>query len=188
MSEPEMKETTNVEPRKGISMPVLIAIIAGSIILLFVAILIVFSVMMNNMKESIMSNVGITDSVKVEEEEVKESESLGNYEYMETGRITTNPSGGQQFVVVNLGLFYKLDIKNKDNDDSKGSDPELKSQRLNALIKHKINTQIGDMDILSLQAPRDSLTAIFKDKLTSAFELEGYYLKDVILVEFIIQN
>lgn len=190
MSDEEKEVTSVKEKKKGLSLPILIAIIAGSVVLLFVAIILVIRIMMSNLEETIINGSGKESTVKVEKKE-KKPESLDKFEYMETGRITTNPLASSQFVVVNLGIFYKSNEKlSKEEEHKEGEqaiDPEAKAKRLNALIKHKVNSQIGDMDVFALQVPRDSLMSIFREKLTPAFKMEGFYLKEVILLEFIIQ-
>ncbi|MBX3044526.1 MAG: hypothetical protein KIT33_09835 [Candidatus Kapabacteria bacterium] len=186
MADEEQKNENESGKKKGLSLPVLIAIIAGSVILLFVAIIFVISIMMNNMKDTIISSTG-GEVEKVEDKKEDAVESLDKFDYMETGRITTNPAASSQFVVVNLGIFYAPEKSDKKDDEAAKVDPAAKSQRLNALIKHQVNSQIGDMDMYSLQIPRDSLMTIFKEKLMPSFKMEGYKLRDVILVEFIVQ-
>lgn len=187
MAEAEKTEIEQIK-KKGLSTPVLISVIAGGVLLLFAAIILIFSIMMNNMKETLLSG----SDKKPEKKELskkKKVETLDKFEYLETGRITTNPSGSSQFVVVNLGIFYGPDKSKKSSEDADEheADPTVKMKRLNALIRHQINSQIGDKDIYALQIPRDSLMAIFKNKLKPSFKMEGLMLKDVILIEFIIQ-
>jgi flagellar basal body-associated protein FliL len=189
MSEEEKQESTIKDKKKSLSLPVIIAIIAGGIIILVVALILIISLMMNNMKESILNSTG-KDTSQVVKKKEKKVETLDKFEYLETGRITTNPQSSSQFVVVNLGIFYGPEKSKKSDDEKVELTPdELKSknQRLNALIRHQINSQIGSMDVYALQIPRDSLMITFKEKLKPAFKMEGYFLKDVILLEFIIQ-
>lgn len=189
MSDEEKNIETASPKKKGLSLPIIIAVIAGGVILLVVAIVFVISIMMNNMKESIIQSTGNEVSTEKKVEEKPKDESLDKYEYLETGRITTNPSGSTQFVVVNLGIFYApIKAKSEESESEEGKiDPEAKTKRLNALIKHQINSQIGDMDIYSLQISRDSLMMKFKHRLEPSFKMEGLKLRDVILVEFIVQ-
>jgi hypothetical protein len=188
MADEEKNSINDSGKKKGLSLPILIAIIAGSVVILFVAIVFVINIMMNNMKESIISGSGV-EQVEKKKEKPKEL-SLDKFEYLETGRITTNPASSTQFVVVSLGVFYSPVVKDgKEHDDKEAIklDPETKIKRLNALIRHQVNSQIGDMDMYALQIPRDSLMSIFKTKLAPSIKMEGFLLKDVILLEFIIQ-
>lgn len=188
MSDEEKNESPSTEKKKGLSLPILIAIIAGSVVILFVAIIFVIRIMMSNLEESIISSSGKPPAEKVVEKE-KKPESLDKFEYLETGRITTNPLQSTQFVVVNLGVFYKPEKSGDSEEDSEEVkvDPAVKVSRLNALIKHSVNSQIGDMDVMALQIPRDSLMTVFREKLKPSFKNEGFVLRDVILLEFIIQ-
>lgn len=189
MADEEKDDAPLKDKKKGLSLPIMIAIIAGSVVLLFVAIIFVIRIMMSNLEESIISSTGKEPTVKVVKKE-KKDESLDTFDYMETGRITTNPLSSSQFVVVNLGIFYKAITKGNHEEEAKeetAADPEAKAKRLNALVKHQINSQIGGMDVFALQVPRDSLMTIFREKLNPAFKMEGFQLKDVILIEFIIQ-
>lgn len=185
-----MADETNIESekskKKGLSMPIIIAIIASGVILLVVVIIFVISIMFNNMKDSIIESSGQSKEKTVEKAEPK-AESLDKFEYLETGRITTNPLASSQFVVLNLGIFYSPLKNNNKEEKAEASDPQLKTQRLNALIKHKVNSQVGDMDVMAFQIPRDSLAVKFKQKLEPAFKMEGYRIKEVIIIEFIIQ-
>jgi flagellar basal body-associated protein FliL len=190
-----MSEEKNTESgsskKKGLSMPIIIGIIATGVILLVVVIIFVISIMMNNMKNSIIESSG-KDPAKTEEKSEPKEESLEKYEYLETGRITTNPLASTQFVVLNLGIFY-APLKSGSEEEpaeekpAEGEAGQPKNQRLNALIRHQINAQVGDMDVTALQIPRDSLMIKFKQRLEPAFKLEGFKLREVILVEFIIQ-
>jgi hypothetical protein len=119
-----------------------------------------------------------------DEDKISDNDS----KYMETGRITTNPRASTQFVVVNLGLSYRTGVGAEDAAKKAGTESEDQKRRFEALIRNAINNQIGDMTVGELQQiRRDSLTSIFKERLVPVFINNRIFLRDVILVEYIIQ-
>lgn len=191
MSSEEKDFESGTQKKKGLSFPIIIAIIAAGVIVLVVTIIFVISIMMNNMKQSIIEVTGKGTTEQKQSSKEKDSnkdkdDDLSKYEYFETGRIVTNPLNSTQYVVVNLGIFYsKMNAKEEQEPDKEFLENQLK--RINAIIKHQVNSHVGDSDISAIQIPRDSLVIKFKDKLIPSFRAEKLKLKDVILVEFIIQ-
>lgn len=191
MSSEEKDFESGTQKKKGLSFPIIIAIIAAGVIALVVTIIFVISIMMNNMKQSIIEVTGKGTTEQKQSSKEKDSnkdkdDDLSKYEYLETGRIVTNPLNSTQYVVVNLGIFYsKMNAKEEQEPDKEFLENQLK--RINAIIKHQVNSHVGDSDISAIQIPRDSLVIKFKDKLIPSFRAEKLKLKDVILVEFIIQ-
>jgi hypothetical protein len=137
-----------------------------------------------------------------EEEDFSEEESsVGKYvaddkaEYFETGRITTNPRSSQRFVVLNLGMFFSEYPKAEGEEEEakeehKAEGPESFSpygKKFDGMVKNIINSQIGSMSLEELLIPRDSLTLLFKQKLRPLFGQQEARLKEVAIIEFIVQ-
>lgn len=134
-----------------------------------------------------------------EEEYFDDAEStVGQYvaddkaEYFETGRITTNPKASSRFVVLNLGMFFLEEPKGEDEEPKEGKKDEAESfspygKKFDGMIKNIINGQIGSMSLEELQIPRDSLTNIFKQRLRPLFGQQKARLKEVAIIEFIVQ-
>ncbi len=203
------EEGRKQEPEKpqkksgALSLPVIIGIGAGVLVILVAVILFAVKMMLNTVVETKMGAIQQSaeqQAVPKEEKDMSnlefykmmsENDSVGDEDakYMETGRITTNPRGSTQFVVVNLGISYRdksaeEEAKKKD----KNEETDDKKRKFEALIRNAINNQIGDMTVAELQQiRRDSLRSIFKESLTPVFINNRIFLRDVILVEYIIQ-
>ncbi|MCO5249855.1 MAG: hypothetical protein M9949_00350 [Candidatus Kapabacteria bacterium] len=198
----EINKQEPEEPKKkaGLSLPVIIGIGAGVLIILVVVILFAVKMMLNSV---VGTQPGDTQTTEQEHKQV-EDKDLSNVEYykrmaeedkisendskyMETGRITTNPRASTQFVVVNLGLSYRTGL-GVDDEAKKEAESDDQKRRFEALIRNAVNNQIGDMSVGELQQiRRDSLTSIFKERLVPVFINNRIFLRDVILVEYIIQ-
>ncbi len=55
------------------------------------------------------------------------------------------------------------------------------------MIRNIVNSQIGSMSLEELQIPRDSMSKIFRERLRPLFRQQNARLKDIAIVEFIIQ-
>ena len=114
-------------------------------------------------------------------------------QYFETGRITTNPRQSSNFVVMNLGLFYKL--KNTGEEEAPPAEEGAKEKdtfspfgkKFDGMLRNLVNSQIGSMSIEEMQIPRDSMSKMFLMKLKPLFSQKKTTLKEVAIVEFIIQ-
>ncbi len=107
-----------------------------------------------------------------------------NIFFEETGQITTNPKGSDKFVVINLGLEFRI---KEEIEHGEGEDGSIIPKRVNARLQGKINSTLGSMTEQDLHSKRDSLPAIFKERLKPVFKKNDMYLRDVILQRFIIQ-
>ncbi len=128
-----------------------------------------------------------------------EDSNVGKYvadekaDYFETGRITTNPRASTSFVVLNLGVYFtKGDSKSEGGSEGEGKKEASTSfspfgKKFDGMVKNIINSQIGNMSLDELQIPRDSLSLLFKQKLKPLFSQQEARLKDVAIVEFIVQ-
>lgn len=202
----EGKKQEPEKPQKksgGLSLPVIIGIGAGVLIILVVVILFAVKMMLNTVVESQIGAVQPNNEQQTPPKEEKDMSNIEYYKmmadndtvsdedakYMETGRITTNPRGSTQFVVVNLGISYRDKTSEDDGKKKeKNDEPDDKKRKFEALIRNAINNQIGDMTVSELQQiRRDSLRSIFKESLTPVFVSNRIFLRDVILVEYIIQ-
>jgi hypothetical protein len=129
-------------------------------------------------------------------ESSKEDTSNKDTQYFETGRITTNPRASTSFVVINLGMIFK--VKPSEEGDEKHSEGEKKDasaqpispfgKRFDGMLRNSINSELGKLSVDEMQIPRDSLSSILKNKLVPLFLEEKSSLKDVVIVEFIIQQ
>ncbi len=198
----EINKQEPEEPKKkaGLSLPVIIGIGAGVLIILVVVILFAVKMMLNSV---VGTQPGETQTTEQEHKQVEDKDlsdveyykrmaeedkiSDNDSKYMETGRITTNPRSSTQFVVVNLGLSYRTGL-GVDDEAKKEAESDDQKRRFEALIRNAVNNQIGDMTVGELQQiRRDSLTSIFKERLIPVFINNRIFLRDVILVEYIIQ-
>ena len=129
-----------------------------------------------------------------------EESTVGQYvadekaEYFETGRITTNPRASSRFVVLNLGMFFSKYPKAEGEEEEPKEESKEKvesfspyGKKFDGMVKNIINSQIGSMSLEELQIPRDSLTNIFKIKLRPLFGQQESRLKEVAIIEFIVQ-
>lgn len=139
-------------------------------------------------------------STEEEEEVGDEKNNVGKYvaddnaEYFETGRVTTNPRASQRFVVLNLGMFFSKISTGEEEEEApkeegKGKDESFSpfGKKFDGMVKNIINSQIGNMTLEELQIPRDSLTLLFKEKLKPLFSQKETRLKEVAIIEFIVQ-
>ncbi len=196
---PKKKEKKSGE----IKLPLLIGIIAGSIIILVVAVRFLFlpylvenlsaqtelnSTAGKDFAENKDAHSGKKLSSKDEEELILDDEK--KLEFIETGRITTNPKMSSQFVVVNLGMIFAAkdedalnELKESGGKEEGGGLP----QNMVARIKGNVNSVLGSMSVEDLQAKRDSLPTFFKGKIKPIFKEKNLLLKEIILQEFIVQ-
>ncbi len=208
VQEPEMPTK---KPKKsgggGFSTPVWIGIIAGGLVVNIV--LIIFAIKLfvvqpvapasengskehtenvdkgNNSHDGTHEADSEEDLDKLEEENVLNGDE--NVQFKETGRITTNPKNSTSFVILNLGLEYRERHSEEDSDGGghgaaapAGPDPVM------ARVKGVINNTIGSMTVEELQ-DRETLRTKLKEEIKKVYKKHHIYLRDVILVEFLIQ-
>lgn len=218
MAEEELEEVQQPEkPAKkkkssggGLSLPLMIAIGAVTLIVLVGISLFAINYMVNNIIDKKLG--AVSDTTKVlspkEEAKLKEKEKAKELDktykeleeeeyfdteegvsYIETDRIVTNPKFSTRFAVLKLGLSYreKVGEEEKEEEEKKEGEVDQKSMKMQAQIRNIINNMIGTMTEEELQQQRSSLPIIVKEKLTPVFKAHKMFLKDVLIVEFIIQ-
>lgn len=196
----------------GLSLPMMIVIGAGTLIVLVGISLFAISYMVNNIIDKKLG--AQADSTKVlspkeeakikgkekekeldnaykeleEEEYFETEEGVG---YIETDRIVTNPKFSTRFAVLKLGLSYREkvnpDEEKEEEEKPKEGEVDPAAQKMQAQIKSIINNMIGSMTEEELQQQRSNLAIIVKEKLTPVFKKHKMFLRDVLIVEFIVQ-
>ncbi len=180
----------------GVSLPVLLGIIGG-VLVIFMAFIyfLVLPYLVEGLggdntasaganSEEVADSEGKNDGENPENEELSEfmaDESMMHF--VQTGRITTNPKQSSNFAVIDLGLEFI----SKEEIESHGEGGNIFSPKMNAKIKSTVTSVIGSYSDDWLLANRDSLSVILFDKLKPEFKDNDMLLKDVILQEFIIQ-
>ena len=107
---------------------------------------------------------------------------------METGRIITNPKLSEKFAVINLGLSYREKVGEEESSEESADAPDAKALKMEAQIKSILNNMIGSMTEEEIQHQRQNLSTIVKEKLTPLFKKNKMFLREVLIVEFIIQS
>jgi hypothetical protein len=210
IQQPE-KPTKKKKSSGGLSLPIMIAIGAGTLIVLVGASLFAINYMVNNIidkklgavqADSTQTHTKEDEHAKKEKEKSKEIdetykeleeeeyfETEEGVEYMETDRIVTNPKFSTRFAVLKLGLSYRIKVNDeeeeKEEEEVEGEDPKV--MKMQAQIRNIINNMIGSMTEEELQQNRQNLQIIVKEKLTPIFKKHKMFLRDVLIVEFIIQ-
>jgi len=196
---PEAQETPEVEkPKKKkksdkMSMPAIIGIIAGVILLQVVLIMVVVQVFFSTGEsEEKSENAGNSEVVDTEEAEPAEEDGEerdfftddSNKLYLETGKIVTNPKLSSKYVAVNVGLIY-IPKESVEAEDLAESSPMM--MKLLAEVKSKIIMTIGSMLPEELQENRDLMPEIFREELKPIFKEKDIYLREVLISEYIMQ-
>lgn len=194
----------------GLSLPVMIAIGVGTLVIIVVVILFAISYMVNNIMDQRIGELA-TDSSGVTQhadkpkekgndareeiektwQELEEEEYFGDQKgvkYMETGRIITNPKLSEKFAVINLGLSYREKVGEEESSEESADAPDAKALKMEAQIKSILNNMIGSMTEEEIQHQRQNLSTIVKEKLTPLFKKNKMFLREVLIVEFIIQS
>lgn len=217
MAEEEKQKPEKVKKKsKGLSLPIMIGIGVIALAVLIGGILFGVNIMINSVLDARLAEVNVTDGEggekdgehgdkehdkehsdeeheeEMDPEEMAEDEFFNGDEgvsFKETGRVITNPKGSTQFVVVNLGLVIREKGEGEEgHEESEEGELSLKEVKMNAQVKHVINTVIGNLTLAELQEQRNLLTEIFKAKLKPVYQENGIWLREVVMVEFIIQT
>lgn len=211
--EPKQEPATSKKEKSGLPVPIFGLV--GFVVVLIVLVVNLFMILaikseVKSISEAILTgNLPIKEATQenakkeksIEEDEDDPLDNVGKYvadenaNYFETGRITTNPRMSSSFVVINLGVFFKEKEK-KDAAAGQGN-KEAKSnetagfspfgRKFDGMLRNIVNSQIGSMSLEELQIPRDSMSKLFKERLRPLFRQQDAQLKDVAIVEFIIQ-
>jgi flagellar basal body-associated protein FliL len=203
---PEKKTKKKPSLGGGLSLPVIIGAVAGLLVL--IAATVIFSIFIASKfiapQQSASGEDGKhadkTEKHEEDEDEEKKDEidlemaeeeefqkGMVGIHYVKTGRITTNPKGSSQFVVLNLGFEFRM--KNKDNEWVESEVTEEDPMVKHAMSKAKgvVNQVLGSMTVEELHSKRSEMPLILKEKLKDTFKKYRILLKDVIIEEFIIQ-
>jgi hypothetical protein len=212
MSEEETQQPEKPKKKKaGLSMPILIGIIAGIVLLLIVGVVFFMKIFFIDPLKHDVANGGNQKEELANSEEAKKkaaekldeefeklvAEGLAeNVEekLIQTGRIITNPRGSTSYVVLDLALIYKFkklegEPKKEEKKEGEGAKGEgsQEEQIMNISIKSIVSSTLGGMTIPELQDRRDSLESVFHEKLKPVFKKEKKILTEVKISEFIIQ-
>ena len=194
-TESQEKKTEEKPPKKPGEMNLMkmLIMVGGTVVVLFILLIVVYMIIIKPDLQKMSTNgegKDKTEEVKQAKddfnpEEIKKEE---NERFMSTGRITTNPSMSNQFVVVDLGLdFYVNEEQMKEIKKEKPEESPLMLRPLSS-VKGEVNNLLGSMTVQELQSiRRDSLQSIINAKLTRVFLSSKMVLKEAILQEFIIQ-
>ena len=183
----------------------LVGIISGTVVIMVIILFLAFKFLVfPDLKQ--LTGAGRLDSTAVgeksKEELAKEAEKKKdawmneedasffqndeNTHFVETGRITTNPSGStDRFVVINLGLIYLTKPGEKESGEEGGA--AALSPTIIARIRGGVNMVLGKYTAEQIKSQQDSLPNVFKKELKPIFRQGKMLLKDVILQEIIIQ-
>lgn len=184
----------------GLKLPFVLGIIAGVLLVLILAVRFLFlpyivgsltsEATAGENKIEHQSKEDHSDSPLKEELEVfKANEKLS--EFVQTGRITTNPRQSTQFVVADFGIIFFP----KDEESLKELYPGGKKEEgnsslppsLSSRVRGIINSVLGSMSVEELQVKRDSIPEFVMANLKPFFKEKKLFIKEVILQEFIIQ-
>jgi flagellar basal body-associated protein FliL len=202
---PEKKTKKKASLGAGLSLPIIIGAVAGLLVLIAATVVISIFVASKFIapqhpaagedgkhaektekhQEEDEENKDEIDLDMAEEEEFQKG--MTGIHYVKTGRITTNPKGSSQFVVLNLGFEFRM--KNKDNEWIEAEVTEEDPMVKHAMSKAKgaVNQVLGSMTVDELHNKRSEMPLILKEKLKDTFKKYRILLKDVIIEEFIIQ-
>lgn len=213
----QKKKEEEPKKEKKLSLPILIGIGAGALIIMVVVIIFALNFILDSklqkIEEMTANQPAATEHSEKppkghddEHPEDPEHEDIQKFlkgdeaEYYETDQIVTNPLGStSQFVALRLGLSYFIKGHGEEggegggdgHGDEEGADISglnaPKYKKFKSRIKHTVNSAIGSMTVTDMQIPRDSLANIIKVQLDPLFKENDFYLKDVILVQFVIQ-
>lgn len=201
---------------KSLSLPLLIGIGAGGLVILLVAVFFIFSFLINDIVDKKLSNIDLAGSGenselqseedhspskmtdeqywrKMEEDEIMSADNdMG--ELYETGRIITNPRNSSDFAVMNLAIYYRLPPRDEDDEATKEENTEdgasyvpIEIKRLEPRLKSKIGTFIGTRTRAELDAIRPQLAEEIKEELTPMFKKNKIFLKNIEVTEYLIQ-
>ncbi len=194
-TESQEKEKAEKPPKKPgeLGLMKILIMVGGTVVVLFLLLIVVYMLIIKPDLQKMSLN-GEGDKQKTEEmnkdkdfnpEEIKKEE---NERFISTGRITTNPSMSNQFVVVDIGIdFYVNDEQMKEIKKEKPEESPLMLRPLSS-VKGAVNNLLGSMTVQELQSvKRDSLQGAINARLSQVFLSNKMVLKEAILQEFIIQ-
>lgn len=178
-----------------ITIGVIVLVIAIPIIIVFILFKTMVAPVLNPVQPNQAQQVNADKTPKVGEagktenpEQQLSDEDKKNMQFVETGRMMTNPRSSTNIIVLNLGIEFLP----KDKDEI----ADIKKEGVNSMIMKKVLSRIqgtfqgklGDMTLEEVQAVRkDTLSVLFKSYLEPVFKDYDMYLKSVMVKEFLIQ-
>ncbi len=106
---------------------------------------------------------------------------------METGRITTNPKGADQFVILDLWLEYLVNTKVLEEYPDEYKESSDLMVKLFTRVRAAVVDFIGSLTVAEIHALRPELPEKLKEHLSEMFKTKKIDLREVIIKEFIIQ-
>lgn len=178
----------------------MIAIIGGTILAM---ILIVFALYWFLIRPDFVHDTGGSDSTKVElsdaeKARIKEKQEMARYEeedaigestgvqFVQTTDIITNTSALDWFIVVQLGLEYRM--FDSEEGAAEGAAATALDPRLESEVRSYVTKYFGlkTMDVVTAQ--RDSLESIFHKELKPIFLKHKMFLRRVSIPKFVTQR
>lgn len=177
----------------------MIAIIGGTILAM---ILIVFALYWFLIRPDFVHDTGGSDSTKVElsdaeKARIKEKQEMARYEedaigestgvqFVQTTDIITNTSALDWFIVVQLGLEYRM--FDSEEGAAEGAAATTLDPRLESEVRSYVTKYFGlkTMDVVTAQ--RDSLESIFHKELKPIFLKHKMFLRRVSIPKFVTQR
>lgn len=195
--EPEKPDKKKKKKEGGMSLPVMIGIGFGVIVVNVVLVIVVINFVVPMMNGS--HDAEKDKKAKIAEEKKKAEHAVSHSDpeeeeffenekerhYMETGRITTNPKMSTKFIVIGLGLEFRVKEDTYKEEELKAESEMMK--KMLSRIKAVVIKELGMMSLEDLQTNRPQLDNIFKEKLRPLFKEQKIYLKRADIVEFIVQ-
>ena len=190
--EPEKPNKSSENKAMNFSLPLIIGIGVGGIVLILVAVVFGYFI-----ATRLFPTQPVTTQAQATEEKTKDEQKNTDIHktiFLETGRITTNPKdGATTFIVVNFGLeFVKIEeskeLEGLTDAAGKVKTEEVIVQKLLARVKSSVNTYIASYSLQELQMQRPELEEAFKNNLQPLFKEFDLKLVKVGLIEFIIQE
>ena len=191
--EPEKPKRLSENKAMNFSLPLIVGIGVGGIVLILVAV--VFGYFIATRLFPTQQVVPQTQATEGKSNDEQKHADIHKTIFLETGRITTNPKdGATTFIVMNCGLeFVKKDEESKELEGltdpaGKVKTEEVIVQKLLAHVKSNVNTYIASYSLQELQMQRPELENALKNNLQPIFSEFGLKLVKVGLIEFIIQE
>jgi len=187
------------KPKKksdGLSMPILIGIISGVIIVNIVIVVLVIKLVFppaggeENTQHGKESKVEKTETDEYEfgedggEEFFEKQKAI---RHMETGRITTNPKGSEQFVILDLWLEYVVSEKVLEDHHEEYKEESDLMEKLFTRVRAEVISFVGSLTVEQINAIRPELPEKLREHLSDMFKKNKIKLREVIIKEFIIQ-
>lgn len=205
IKEAEEKQEPVKPPKKSsgdISIVTIVGVIGGAVVIMFLLLVVFFMFFVKpylgggHSKDTAKTEqTEEKKEAKMPDNEITEEFGIKNKEFMRfaaTEKIVTNPKGSSsQFVVIRIGVEYIQYNKEGKPEPPAAAATEKGVPTFEGSMKAKIEGQVlafmGSYTIDEFQAKRDSLPALFKMRLKDTFKEDMMKIKDVVIMEFLIQ-